>query len=597
MKLIYTGGSCNNHCKYCDAPREVDPSFEEIKEQIDLSDEILFLGGEPTIRKDFFGILEYAKNKKVGLVSNGRMFSYKNFCKKVIEYTNKIQIKLPSLNKESFKGLTGTNSIEQTLKGIANLLDLKAKVKIVVPLTKQNYNEVYDMVHRLFHMGVENIEFELKDIEDKDTLPFISHSVCKLKETIDKFREINITVKNIPKCLFEFYPNLTENDADNRKSKVLHCAICLENKNCNGIWQNYIDAHGGFELKPFVKRNSMAKKVTSLPVFTIVELTKRCNLDCYMCYYRKNKDEKDFIETVDLIRFITQLRENGAEILSLTGGEPFLRKDLPEIIEHAEKIGLKTTIFTNAQLIDKQLAKRIVDSNLSYLFCSLDALTPALNDEIRGRKGVFEKTINAINILNELREGSKLRLGIGTVIMGSNLKEIIPLTRFAKDELHVDHISYKPVQAHRLVLGEKKYIMAPMEEVDFSKVWIMPEQYGLLDSTIKWIIDYKRKNRFIFDTEDYLLKLKDYFRTPYNSCLNISCDTCEYTCIINCEGSLIPCWGEYVPYGNIKQDAKQVWNSEQHSRFKKMAQFCELPCHNVLCNTLKRANLYKNYNI
>lgn len=598
MKTSYTGSRCNNHCKYCDAPKEGKiPSFEEIKKQIDSSEEILLAGGEPTIRKDFLEILEYAKNKRVKLLTNGRMFSYESFCKKVIPYINEFQIKLPSLDKEIFKELTGADALDETLKGIDNLRGLKANIKIIVPLTKQNYEELYELAHKLFHLGIKNIDFELTNTKEENVLPFISQSTFRLREIIDEFDGINIKVKNIPKCLLEFYPDLIQNEKYKGKSKASHCAICLENRNCKGIWQNYIDAHGGFELKPFVNKEKCVLSVPSSPKFTIVELTKRCNLDCTMCYYRKSKNEKDFIETEDLIRFITQLKEIGAEVLSLTGGEPFLRRDLPKIIRHASDIGLKTTIFTNAQLIDKILARKIVDSGLSYLFCSLDALTPELNDKIRGRKGVFDRTIKAINSLNEARAGSNLKLGIGTVIMGVNLKEIKDLTEFSKDELKVDHISYKPVQAHKLVIWNNKFAMVPRDDVDLGELWIMPRQYSLLDSTIDWIVDYKRKNKFIFDTEDYLLKLKQYYRMPYNSCLGINCDTCEYTCIIDCNGNLIPCWGIFTPHGNIKQNAKEIWNSAKHNKMKEFEQFCELPCHNVLCNTLKRANLYKNYKL
>jgi MoaA/NifB/PqqE/SkfB family radical SAM enzyme len=598
MKNIYLGNLCNNNCKYCNTPRGISYlPFEEIKKQIDSSNKILFFGGEPTIRRDFLEVIEYAKNKRVKLLTNGRMFSYKGFCKKVIPYIDEFQIKLPSLNEGTFKELTGTDALDETLKGINNLLELNANIRIIVPLTKQNYEELYELTHKLFHLGVKNIDFELTNTKGENVLPFISQSTFRLKEIIDEFGSININIKNIPKCLFEFYPNLAENEKDKRKSKASHCAICLENKKCNGIWQNYIDTHGGFELKPFSDRKKCILSIPSAPKFTIVELTKRCNLDCTMCYYRKSKNEKDFIETEDLIRFVTQLKELGAEVLSLTGGEPFLRGDLPNIIKHASDIGLKTTIFTNAQLIDKALAKKIVDSGLSYLFCSLDALTPELNDKIRGKKGVFERTLKAIEILNDARKGSNLKLGIGTVIMGVNLKEIKGLTRFSKEKLNVDHISYKPVQAHKLVIWNNKFIMVPRDDVDLGELWITPQQYSLLDSTIEWIVAYKRKNKFIFDTEDYLLKLKQYYRTPYNSCLGINCDTCEYTCIIDCNGNLIPCWGIFTPHGNIKQNAKEIWNSEKHKKMKEFEQFCELPCHNVLCNTLKRANLYKNYSL
>lgn len=594
MEIIYTGNICNNKCRYCEEPRGIfSPGLEEIKKQIKDSEEIFIKGGEPTIRKDFIEILEYARDKKIRLLTNGRMFSYPAFCKMVIDYIDEFDIKLPSHNRETFKELTGTDSLEQTLKGIVNLLRLGANVRVMVPLTRQNDDEIYETAHQLFHLGVRNMVFELKNTGDKGILPFVSQSANRVKGIIEDFSGTNITVKDIPECLLESYPDRIINREE--KSKAEHCVTCLRNKDCKGIWQSYLNAHGGFELKPFVNKTTFTPSVASSPKFTIVELTKRCNLRCEMCYYKKSQDEKELIETEEFLGFITQLKKIGAEVLSLTGGEPFLRKDLPEIIQYAESIGLTTTIFTNSQLIDKRLAKKIIDSNLSYLFCSMDALTPELNNRIRGRKGVFEKTVEAINILNETRAGSNLKLGIGTVIMGTNLGEVVGLTKFAKDGLKVDHISYKPVQAHKLVSEGNDWRMVPREDVDFSKVWVLPDKHPLLDSTIDWIVSYKRKNKFIFDTEGYLLKIKQYFRTPYNSCLGVKCETCESTCIINSEAELIPCWGQFKPYGNINKAAAEAWDSAGHKELKKSAQFCELPCHNVLCNPIKRVKSYKEY--
>ena len=91
LKVGYT---CNNNCRFCvvaDKRKFGDLTTKELKKQMEegrkTCEDIVFTGGEPTIRKDIFELVRYAKKLKfdtIQIQTNGRMFASKKFCEKII---------------------------------------------------------------------------------------------------------------------------------------------------------------------------------------------------------------------------------------------------------------------------------------------------------------------------------------------------------------------------------------------------------------------------------------------------------------------------------------------------------------------------------
>ncbi len=127
----------------------------------------------------------------------------------------------------------------------------------------------------------------------------------------------------------------------------------------------------------------------------VVDVTGRCNLNCYHCYasdYRRDHP------SVERIKRTVELLPDGLEVIFM-GGEPLMRKELPEFIELAAKRGHCVTVVTNATLIDEKTARRLVDSGAVHFQCSLDGSCPEINDVVRG-KGTFERALNGIKALD-----------------------------------------------------------------------------------------------------------------------------------------------------------------------------------------------------
>ena len=106
-----------------------------------------------------------------------------------------------------------------------------------------------------------------------------------------------------------------------------------------------------------------------------LELTQTCNLSCFFCGSKCNEhkifDELSLQESKKLLDKIKN--DFGTNVfIVLTGGEPFLRKDLFEICDYIHKLGFSWGMTTNATLIDDEKAQRLCDYGIYSVAVSLD---------------------------------------------------------------------------------------------------------------------------------------------------------------------------------------------------------------------------------
>ncbi|MDO9098554.1 MAG: 12,18-didecarboxysiroheme deacetylase [Candidatus Methanoperedens sp.] len=147
---------------------------------------------------------------------------------------------------------------------------------------------------------------------------------------------------------------------------------------------------------------------------------RRCNLKCVHCYAQsKDIEYKNELTTQQGKDLIDDLAQFGAPVILFSGGEPIMRKDLPELALYARQKGMRSVISTNGTLIDKKMAKVLKDIGLSYVGVSLDGMRET-NDKFRGMKGAFDAALNGMR--NCLAEGVKV--GLRFTINKKNVKDI-----------------------------------------------------------------------------------------------------------------------------------------------------------------------------
>ncbi len=149
-------------------------------------------------------------------------------------------------------------------------------------------------------------------------------------------------------------------------------------------------------------------------------VTRRCNLKCVHCYaHATEKSYSDEMTTQQGRDLIDDLAAFGAPVLLFSGGEPLVRKDLPELADYAVKSGMRAVISTNGTLITAQMARTLKDIGLSYVGISLDGMEE-INDKFRGVKGAFKSALSGIQNCQTVG----IKVGLRFTINKFNVNEI-----------------------------------------------------------------------------------------------------------------------------------------------------------------------------
>jgi MoaA/NifB/PqqE/SkfB family radical SAM enzyme len=130
------------------------------------------------------------------------------------------------------------------------------------------------------------------------------------------------------------------------------------------------------------------------PVFIVPwRCTYACDSQCVHCISAGKKAEPDEIGTEDAKKIVDQAADFGATFFGITGGQPFLRKDLFEVLDYATEKGLCTSIITDGRLLDEAAVEKIV-KNQTKISVSIDGAEKT-DDAIRGR-GAYKAAVSAI---------------------------------------------------------------------------------------------------------------------------------------------------------------------------------------------------------
>lgn len=191
-------------------------------------------------------------------------------------------------------------------------------------------------------------------------------------------------------------------------------------------------------------------------------------------------------------------------IVLFTGGEPFLRKDIFEIIEYSVNLGLKTEVVSNGSQINNQvMARRIIGSGLKNIAISLDGADPATHDYIRGRDGAHKEAVEALNYLCQEKQAAKSgpQISIWTTIMRENIGSLYDMIFLAK-EIGVECLVYHPV-----IVAQDDM----QSTIKGGSLWPPKSEIARFREQIDKISCYQRENGLVAFLHDPYLWLK-YFQ-------------------------------------------------------------------------------------
>lgn len=200
--------------------------------------------------------------------------------------------------------------------------------------------------------------------------------------------------------------------------------------------------------------------------YVIFFVTNRCNAKCSHCFYWQNLNKKDELSLEEIDRISSSLGK--VQILLLSGGEPLLRGDLFEIISlFIKKNSTKVVSIPTNALLSRQiteLAERLALNFPEVTFSinpSIDNLYEK-NDEIRGIKGAFERSIETLRELEKIRKKyNNIELVVNTTISNFNYRDVNEIIEFFKGF----DITYHNFELLRGSPKEKNMTLPPLDEI------------------------------------------------------------------------------------------------------------------------------------
>ena len=283
-----------------------------------------------------------------------------------------------------------------------------------------------------------------------------------------------------------------------------------------------------------------------------VIVTYRCNARCTMCnrYKAPSKTEEEI--SIETIKKLPKMY-----FTNITGGEPFIREDLPEIVRELYKKSDRIVISTNGFFTDR-IIKLCEEFPNVGIRISIEGLEDT-NNKIRGLDDGFNKGYSTLKKLVEMKHPD---VGFGMTVQDANAKDLVPLYDLS-NELNMEfataslHNSFYFVEAKNII--HDRLMVAKEFEKLINK---------LLESNSpkKWFRAY-----FNHGLINYIFGQKRL----------LPCDMAFDTFFIDPYGDVMPCNGtkEKEVMGNLNEQTwDELWNSEQAEKVRNKVKHCDRQC-------------------
>jgi radical SAM protein with 4Fe4S-binding SPASM domain len=270
-----------------------------------------------------------------------------------------------------------------------------------------------------------------------------------------------------------------------------------------------------------------------VPFSVQLDLTYRCNEQCVHCYL--DHDDHGEMTTVEIKQLLREMAEAGVFILTLSGGEIFMRKDFFEILECARALTFCVKLKTNAVLIRETQAARLRELGVQSVQISIYSHRPQVHDAITKIPGSLRRSINAIRFL----KSQGLKVIMANVLMSENMQDHHGVRALAED-LGADY-TLDPT-------------ITPMMDGDRSILQLNAGESAL---------------RELFRDEAYVGDAEDFCAPPAppdeSSMESLPCSAGHTACYVSPYGEFYPCVQFPLSCGNVRQQPfLEIWrNSPQ----------------------------------
>ena len=297
---------------------------------------------------------------------------------------------------------------------------------------------------------------------------------------------------------------------------------------------------------PSVRMTPFGSHEMKYPVLSEIALTYRCTHRCSFCYASAGpRGDRAGEMTTDEVKLVIDriYDEAHAPTISFTGGEPTLRKDLPELIAYAKAKGMRVNLITNGIRCAKPTyAAELKQAGLDSAQISLEAADAETHDAITQVPTSFDRSVRGVRNLRAV----DIHTHTNTTICPENADRVIELVDFAADTLGSEYLSMNMV----IRTG------AALEEDEASRT----VEYSAIGDILMPIIERAQERG---------IRLVWYSPVPYcifNPVLagigSNSCAAADGLLSVGPGGEVLPCSSFEAGIGNLlHQTFEEVWNS------------------------------------
>ncbi len=281
-------------------------------------------------------------------------------------------------------------------------------------------------------------------------------------------------------------------------------------------------------------------------------ITRRCNYRCRGCNIPQEQDANE-LSTKEIKRGLDILKELGIVEIVFSGGDPLLREDAAEIIDYASS-RFVTTVYDNGSMAAKK-----VDAlrNVDFAAISIDSLSEAKNDYIKGVPGAWKSAMNSVETLQ--REG--INVAVTPTISQLNLYEILDITKYFSGRgipvwycLYSFDLSTDVNQLFRIGKANDEFVIKDKEGM-----------VNLMDS----LIELKKKDKRVLMTIKLLKALRSLYSEEKRTW---NCQALRNFFVIDHSGRIAGCHVHNIAASVF--DLPEIWKSGKFDELRKMYKRC-----------------------
>lgn len=283
------------------------------------------------------------------------------------------------------------------------------------------------------------------------------------------------------------------------------------------------------------------------PRWMTAELTYKCPLSCFYCSNPVQMPSGGEMDTRMWVDAFRQGREMGCVQLGLTGGEPLMRGDLPELVQEARGMGYYTNLITSAVGMTRKRLSKLKESGLDSIQISFQAEQRDLNAFIGGKDTFLQK----LKMMRAVREEG-IPLTLNVVIHRLNIERMKDICKLC-DSMQPDHVEIASMQCHGWALKNASNLLPTPDQVEKAQ---------------RDIEEYQSSS----DAAGVYYVLPDLIEKRAKRCQSGWGET--YVCI-NPQGDVTPCLSAHslpslrdkIP--NLSTSSlKEIWDGEVFSKYR-----------------------------